>query len=278
MVRADGQEDAAPDDQEAEGFGHSRHRILIELGVLLCLVVALPVGAVYAAGRLAGALLPWVPISVDETLGKQASDALVLGHETCDDAALQQYIEALAAPLVASANGEFEFRFRIVADEAVNAFALPGGYVTVNLGLLSEAASSEEVAAVLAHELEHVLQRHSTARLLTSLGGSAVLGILLGGTDLGVPAGLVRDVMEGSYSRAQEAEADRLGIQLLERAGIDPSGMATLFERLAQSTASVPQILSSHPDPGDRAKLARQAAQGRTFTRVLPRLPPSSCH
>jgi predicted Zn-dependent protease len=158
-----------------------------------------------------------------------------------------------------------------VDSQEVNAFALPGGFVTVNMGLLRAAESGEEIAAVIAHEIQHVERRHGTRRILRELGGTMVLWAVFGGTDIQAPAFLLGQAIGMKYDRDQETESDTLGLELLKKADVDPRGMASFFERLAaESPLNPPELLSTHPDPGNRAERARQAAEGHATFEALP--------
>ena len=254
---------------EAQGFGSSR-RWRWELPLFIALLVGLPLLAVGGARWLAPAAALRLPPEMDAARGRPTWEALRVSGQRCDDPAAQRYVEAIVRPLI-EALGPTPWRFELMVSDAsdVNAFALPGGYVVVNAGLLSEARSGEEVAAVLAHELSHVTARHSTQRLAASLGATAALGLVLGVVDLGAPAYTLAHLASLGYERGQEREADELGQALLERAGISPIGMATFFERLS-GELTPPELLSTHPDPGGRAERARAAAQGYEPRVVLP--------
>jgi len=248
----------------AGGFGSSSRRVGIELGVVALLVVGLGVLAVFGGGWLASALTPLISPELDRRLG-QLAQAQMLESGECTNAEPKRYVEQLVAPLLQAAGPlPFKPEFRVVDDEAVNAFALPGGFVTVNFGLLKEAESGEEVAGVLAHELQHALLRHGTRRMLRELGMSAILGLLTGGGDLQTLSSMASNLIGLSYDRDQESEADARGVELLRKAGIDASGLATFFERLAKSgDAAPPALLSTHPDPGDRARWVREGGAGQ---------------
>ncbi|HTV25197.1 MAG TPA: M48 family metallopeptidase [Polyangiaceae bacterium] len=254
---------------EAHGFG-SQRRWPREIAILGVLLVTLPLLVIWGARELAEVAAVRLPPSMDEKLGRPSWEALKLSGQRCEDPAARRYVAGLLDPLVA-ALGETPFRFELMlvdADE-VNAFALPGGFVVVNSGLLAEAKTGEEVAAVLAHELSHVTLRHSTKRIAGGLGVSAALGLVLGIVDIGAPAYTLSYLASLGYERGQEREADEHGQALLERAGISPLGMATFFERLSNAP-SPPELLSTHPDPGDRAARARAAAEAFQPRVVLP--------
>jgi predicted Zn-dependent protease len=270
---------ALPSDEplEAHGFGNRPWRMRLEFAVLVALLVGLPLAVIWGARAAAASLALRLPPSMDERLGRPTWEALRASPEHCRDRMAERYVEQVAAPLVAALGATaFQFRFIVVDSDSVNAFALPGGYVVVNSGLLARAENGDEVAAVLAHELSHVTLRHSTQRLAGTLGTSAALSLLLGGVDLGAPAYTLAHLAGLGYERAQESAADESGRALLMRAGISPLGMASFFSRLAD-TASPPELLSTHPDPGDRAARAREQAKGFEARLTLPPPPAFKC-
>jgi predicted Zn-dependent protease len=159
----------------------------------------------------------------------------------------------------------FPYSFTVVDSPEVNAFALPGGPVYVNTGLIELCDTEDQLAAVLAHEMSHVAARHATEMLTTEnltqmalqLGVSAIViagipfpAIAWEGTKLGYVLGLLK------YSRGKEAEADRLGLEVMNAAGYDPNEMAAVFRKLAEQEKSLPSVVerftSSHPLSEDR--------------------------
>ncbi len=158
---------------------------------------------------------------------------------------------------------KFRYTFQVVNASDINAFALPGGPMFVNRGMIAAARNEGEVAGVMAHELSHVVLRHGTAQAskaqpyeLGALAG-AVIGAIVGGTAGGVISqgtqfGLGTAFLR--YSRDFEKQADILGAQIMAAAGYDPQSMATLFQTIQTEGGSRgPQWLSSHPDPGNRS-------------------------
>jgi beta-barrel assembly-enhancing protease len=185
---------------------------------------------------------------------------------------LTAYLKSITDPLVEAENTDrHEFQFAIVDDPSVNAFALPGGFVTVNLGLLEKAETGEEIAGVLAHELAHVTLRHGTRRVLRQLGTFMLVNLVFGGTDIHLTAAVLTEVANTAYGRDEESDADRAGIATLRTAGVDPLGMPRFFERIAKDpiNLALPTLLSTHPDPGDRAEITRQLAAGANVSRSL---------
>ncbi|MEN9577914.1 MAG: hypothetical protein RJA70_923 [Pseudomonadota bacterium] len=253
------------------GFGHSRRRVWIEIGGLLAAAASLIALLVWMAGALAQSGIAWIPLSVDESVGRAAWDSVAPPEKICKNPRVNAYVTEVAGALAPHFLSDFKFQFRVVDDDSVNAFALPGGFVTVNMGLLKKAESGDEVAAVLAHELAHVVQRHGMRRGLRQLGGTAAIALVFGGTDIEAPAAVIGGLASTAYDREQEAESDQLGREALMKAGVSPFGMARFFERLqADNAFTPPLLLSTHPDPGNRAAAASAAAQGFQPTRSLP--------
>src|SRR5690606_4407321 len=145
----------------------------------------------------------------------------------CTDPGPLAYVEELAQPLIAASNSEFEFHFVVVDAQEVNAFALPGGFVTVNMGLLEAAETGEEVAAVIAHEMTHVTNRRGMRAVLRRVGGLALVSMVFGGTNLETLAWAAEGLSSQAHSRDQERDADDGGRKILMDAGVDPTGMAT---------------------------------------------------
>jgi predicted Zn-dependent protease len=181
-----------------------------------------------------------------------------------EDPELRNYLQSLGTRLIAGGlNSDFPFYFRLVFDPRINAFAMPGGIVAINSGLLLLSQSESELASVVAHEISHVSQRHIARRFsrqqkLSVINTIALLGTVLAtiyGGDAGQVAGRATlgafQDSASSYSRAFEQEADRIGMALLINANLDPFGMPRFFERLNAysqiNQSKVPEFLRSHP-------------------------------
>jgi predicted Zn-dependent protease len=260
-----------PPPQVSQGFQMSSRRAMTEIVLVLVLVVGGVGLVIWGVAHASDLFIGQIPISVDETIGAQTKALLLAGQPHCTNPEPKQYVEAIARPMIdALGKSDFEFSFEVVKSSDVNAFALPGGFVTVNSGLLESAETGDEVAAVLSHELHHVTRRHGTRRMLRELSSSIVLSAIFGGTNVAVPASVVHDFASNAYSRDEESEADKLGLALMIKAGIDPRGMSRFFERLARSSLTPPALLSTHPDPGDRAELSKKAAENAKVTTPLP--------
>ena len=214
-----------------------------------------------------------ISLAAERQLGDRIIRELYRDPDYLEDAVLDEYILRLWTPLVdaAAARGElspelrerFAWRILLGKDRSVNAFALPGGYLGVHLGLIAVVTSRDELASVLAHELSHVTQRH-IARQMEAQGrmtpwviGSLILGALAASKSpqatqalvVGGQAAAVQSQL--SYSRDMEREADRIGFGVLSEAGYDPRGFVTMFGKLQQAAGvndngSYP-YLRSHP-------------------------------
>lgn len=171
----------------------------------------------------------------------------------------QRLVEAIPAELQ---HPEFHYTFKVVNVKEINAFALPGGPMYVNRGMIEAAKTEGEVAGVVAHELSHVALRHGTAQATKATPyevgtiAGAILGAIVGGnagaaiaqgTQFGLGTAFLR------YSREYEKQADIEGSQIMARAGYDPRDMANMFKTIEQQGGSGgPQWLSDHPNPGNR--------------------------
>ena len=175
-----------------------------------------------------------------------------------------QYIRRLGQKLVSTipAQNSWPFEFHVVAQKDINAFALPGGPMFVNIGTITAAADEAQLAGVMAHEMSHVYMQHSakqaakaqTTGLLAGLAG-AVLGATIGGTAQELGQAGIQMGAQGlmlKYSRTDESQADAVGAVILYKAGYNPQALADFFKTLETQGGAPPQILSDHPNPGNR--------------------------
>lgn len=185
---------------------------------------------------------------------------------------------------------EFEYNFKIVNARDINAFALPGGPMYVNRGMIEAAKNEGELAGVMAHELSHVALRHSTAQATkqsSPLNQILGIGSILGGAILGGQAGaavgstIYQSVFVLPFSRDYETQSDILGAQMLANAGYDPRDLANVFKTIEQQSGGnrAPEFLSTHPNPENRyeninreAKLLRVSSNPIQNTREFERV------
>jgi beta-barrel assembly-enhancing protease len=211
-------------------------------------------------------------VDADVRAGEEAAREVERESKPYHDAEVSDYVERVGRRLVESIPEEyrrrqFEYTFRVVEDKNANAFALPGGRVYVNSGLLETAGGEGELAGVLAHEISHVALRHGTAsasKAVIAEIGVALLGELVGGKkgqaiQLGAYAGATLYLLK--FGRDYEKQADILGAQIMSRAGYDPRDMVRLFRRLEGGGGKgLPQWLSDHPDLEKRARRIEEEA------------------
>lgn len=210
-------------------------------------------------------IAPLVPESTEARIGELLFDDF--GGRVCST----PQGEAALAKLVRKLDGGGEnLRVEVVNMQMVNAVALPGGRVLLFDGLLNEAETPEEAAAVLGHEIGHVRKRHVMQSLLRQMG----LSILLGGMD-GAGGGTISSLLSLSYSREAEREADTYSIDRMKAAGISPEGGAAFFERLGGDgdpdtrASTMIGYISSHPHSAERKQAFRKAAGKRRYEPVL---------
>lgn len=211
----------------------------------------------------------------DVELGRRAAAELRKELPIVRDRRTQSYVEGIGRRLVAAIPSRlrqpgFRYSFQVVDKRDINAFALPGGPIFVNRGMLDAAANDGEVAGVIAHELSHVVLRHGTAQAtkaqpfqLGALAGQ-IIGAMVGGRtgsaiSQGSQFGLGTYFLK--YSRGYEREADLLGAQIMSRAGYDPRHMANMFRTIERrSGGGGPEWLSDHPSPSNRYDAIRREA------------------
>ena len=234
----------------------------------------------------------------DIKLGRNASNEVTRQFPLLNDDLTERYVESVGERLVAAIPPEFrqpafDYEFDVVNARDINAFALPGGPMYVNRGMIEAARNEGEMAGVMAHEISHVALRHATAQATkqSSIGNQlGTIGLILGGAIFGGQSGaqlgaLGAQVLQTRYSRDYETQADVLGSQIMANAGYDPRDLANMFRTIEQQSGGgrAPEWMSSHPNPGNRYQtINREASQlnvsrnpikvTREFSRVQERL------
>jgi beta-barrel assembly-enhancing protease len=226
------------------------------------------VAAMTAAAGVAGC----APSLQEEVqMGRQYAAEINQQLPIVQDAAIHRYINELGGRIanVADPRG-IQYTFYVVNSDVVNAFAVPGGFIYINRGLIDRAENMSELAGVLGHEVAHVVARHGVDQMVRMQ--RAELGVALGSILLGQPSGAAAagvQVAGGLYfarhSREAEHEADYLAVQYLPQAGIDPSGIVTFFGKLLaeqqRQPSAVEQWFSTHPLTQERVESTRAAIQ-----------------
>ena len=204
-------------------------------------------------------------------LGKQLAQEVQRQAKMADDPLISEYVNRLGQNLVRNSDARVPFTFQVIESEVPNAFALPGGFVFVNTGLIELAEEEDELAGAMAHEIAHVAARHMTRQATKSeIAGLATLplNVLLGGW-IGVAAGQASHIIVPmtflSFSRADESEADYLGVQYLYAAGYDPTAMISVFEKLdavnRRKPGRVSRLFSTHPMDSARIEKTQKEIQ-----------------
>jgi hypothetical protein len=239
-------------------------------GLLAAAIVAMPLQAfgqtkiVYHSNKF--------KTTDDVKLGRQAAAEAEQQFPLLRDSEVTAYVEKVGQRLVASIPAEFqhsEFRyyFKVINASDINAFALPGGPMYVNRGMIETARTEGEMAGVMAHELSHVALRHGTAqatkaqKYAVGAGIAGILGTILAGPAAGQLALLPIGAYFLRYSREYETEADLLGARIMANAGYDPSDLANMFRTIEAQGGGGGGFLSDHPSPKDRYARINQEAQ-----------------
>jgi predicted Zn-dependent protease len=196
-------------------------------------------------------------------MGKQAAMEVEKTAKMINDPVVTEYVNRVGQNLVRNSDAKVPFTFQVVEDDVPNAFALPGGFIFVNTGLIKLASEEDELAGAMAHEIAHVAARHLTCQATKGqIAGIASIpaGILLGGGLGGYAARQAMGVGEKTaflrLSRAAETEADYLGTQYMYAAGYDPTGAISIFEKIESLQKRQPgvfaRVFSTHPMDADR--------------------------
>lgn len=213
--------------------------------------------------------------SQEAALGARVVSQLYQYEYILEDPQIAEYVSSVGWRLAgASATRPPNLQFFVIKDPRINAFALPGGFIGINAGLIMASSSESEMAGVMGHELAHVTQRHIArsadaqgglpmiatwaAVLAAIIAGSADPDVIMAALSVGQAASYQRQV---NFTRDNEKEADRIGIQTMATAGFNPEGMASFFQRLEQQSrlygSGVPEILRTHPVNTNRIAEAR---------------------
>jgi predicted Zn-dependent protease len=247
----------------------TRRRLRVPLVALAALGVVGITTALYLWGipAVARVAATRVPVTWEERLGQAVFEQLAPADKRCQGAEGARALGVLVAALTRTAPATgYTFRVAVVDEADVNALAAPGGYVILLRGLIERARSPEEVAGVLAHELQHVIRRHPTRRILEHASTGLLVAALAGD-----PTGAMAYALETartlgtlSYSRRDETEADLEGARMLRAAGIDPAAMVRFLESLEQDKGRPPELLrylSTHPSTAERIRRLRELSR-----------------
>lgn len=203
-----------------------------------------------------------ISLQEEKQLGARFVVEVEKQRKVVTDPHVQGYLDRLGNRLLTGVRArEFDFTFKAVRDDSVNAFAVPGGHVYVHTGLIKAAQNETELASVMAHEINHAVARHGTQQLTQQYGYGLVIQLILG-QNPNLLAQLASTLFgQGAfmaYSRSMENQADYLGVETMYRAGYDPRGMISFFKKIdtinQRNPGALEQFFSSHPMTGERLR------------------------
>ena len=232
--------------------------------VLLAAVLVLVSCATTGPGGEKSLIL--IPTSFEQQIGAGMAQQVSETEKTLADQEWQSYLNEVGQKIVAvSDRTDIEYHFTVIESDQINAFAAPGGYVYFYTGLLKLMENESEMAAVMAHEISHVVARHGIKRLQTAMGAQLAYQLVFGDNNseaLNAAVSIGLGLAFADYSRDAEREADRYGILYMKKAGYNPRGAETMFQKLMTAgdsgSASVfEKLASSHPDSRERIDNAR---------------------
>lgn len=220
---------------------------------VICVVVVI---GIWQYDRLAGWIAQQIPMKTELAIGESVLKSLNADARYMSKGPAVEAVQRIGDRL--TQGSRYKYRWYVAKDKTVNAFAIPGGIIVVNSGLLEKADTANELAAVLAHEVQHVEERHSLRNMIASAGLAGVVLLVLGDANTAILI-VAHQVSAQYFNRQVESEADRKGIDLLHKKNIDAKGMVSFFKKMKVEYAGkgeVPVWLSSHPDTQNRIKLA----------------------
>ena len=206
-----------------------------------------------------------IPYEWEKEIGSFAFENYQTGKSVIENPVVNGAMDTIVKRIDEFDGSDISYEVIIIDAEMLNAFAFPGGYVVVTSGLINSADKPEEVAAVLAHELTHVLERHGMRKLVRQAGLGIFLSIVLGDASaLSQLLDLSSQLESLSFDRSQEQDADDGGIKILQAAGISPQYLATFFEKIKDIdsvTGNIPEVFRTHPLTDDRIERVADAAE-----------------
>jgi predicted Zn-dependent protease len=223
-----------------------------------------------------------IPTDQEVAIGAGMAEEVDKTEKALPDSVWQNYLNEVGQKIVAvSDRKDIKYHFTVIESDQVNAFAAPGGYVYFYTGLLREMKSESEMAAVMAHEISHVVGRHSVKRIQSAMGVALAYELVFGGgkkssaaIDAAISIGM--GLAFAGYSRDAEREADQFGIHYMVKAGYDPHGAVVMFETLARLGSEMGEagvfdkLASSHPETQERiANANKQISEMGTLPQGL---------
>lgn len=244
---------------------NTKNGIFAAVALSIVMVIALLIFGIFSTKSfIVKYMASKVPVNYEKELGDKMLPMATAGKAFIQDSVLLSHLDIITDSLQKAVNDtNFKFTFYLINDSELNAFALPGGHVVINSGLIQNSDSYEELAGVVAHEIAHVTLRHHVRGIINNVGIMALLGGFVGGD-----AGFYSTILYGgaqlsllNYSRDMENESDNQGFDYLAASKIDPQGMITFFktlqkqhekDMLSKEAESAMSFFSTHPETEER--------------------------
>lgn len=216
----------------------------------------------------------WYSIEKEVRMGKEFAQQVEASVKLVNDPVVNEYVNRIGQNLVRNSDAKVPFTIKVVDDDTINAFALPGGFFYVDSGLILAADDESELAGVMAHEIAHVCARHAMRQMTRgNIANIATIPLIFVGGGLGYgvrqAAGIGLPLTFMSFSRGFEAEADYLGTQYLYKTGYDPNGLVSMFEKIdalqKKKPGTLSKAFSSHPQTPDRIEKTQEE-----IAKILP--------
>jgi predicted Zn-dependent protease len=216
----------------------------------------------------------WYSLEQEIRIGRDYADAIEAHTKPLQDPIVTEYVNRIGQNLVRNSDAQVPFSIKVIDSDVVNAFALPGGFLYVNSGLILAADDEAELAGVMAHEIAHVAARHATRQITRSeIFNLVSIPLIFVGGGVGFcveqASGLAIPLSMTKFSRGFESEADYLGVEYLYKAGYDPHAFISFFERVQALEKQKPGLMakafSNHPQTGDRVRKTEAE-----IARILP--------
>lgn len=219
----------------------------------------------------------WYSLETEIRMGKEYAQQIESSVKLNQDPVINEYVNRIGQNLVRNSDARVPFTIKVVEDDSINAFALPGGFFYVNTGLIMAADEEAELAGVMAHEIAHVAARHATRQMTRSQWANiGTIPLIFVGGGIGyaarAAAGLGLPLTFLQFSRGFESEADFLGVQYMYKAGYDPQSYVAFFEKIQakekKKPGSLSKAFSTHPQTPDRISKSQEE-----INKILPDRP-----
>lgn len=249
--------------------GYEKHRV----ATYLSLIAAFFIGAYMALYASVPYVANLIPQEWEKEIGQFALDNYLMGRKQMQQPQVTDAMQTIVDRIDRHDDAEMQYKVVVVDDDMVNAFAFPGGFIIVNSALIKQAEVAEEVAAVLSHEVMHVIERHGMRKLVRQAGIGILLGILFG--DVSVLTRLLElsaQLDSLAFDREQEERADQGAIKIMQKAGISPQHLGTFFQKIkAQDEVShnIPEFFLTHPYTDNRIQALKDVAEPLEVRPVL---------